>query len=79
MKQYFKDYKAKMLKDEELISSIVNLQIQDENNTGKGVFVKRKITKESDEKKSDFLFNFTTPSIDDELENVVSNIETIKM
>jgi hypothetical protein len=83
MKQYFKDYKSKMLKDEEIIKeqSIVNLQIE-QNNSGKGLFVKRKISKETcepNENKQEFLFNFSIPSIENELNNVSSNIESIKI
>lgn len=79
MKQYFKDYKSKMLKDEELVKnqSVVNLQI-DENNSEKGLFVKRKINKENNENKQEFLFNFSTP-IENDVNNISSNIESIKI
>lgn len=78
MKQYFKDYKTKMLKDEELVKeqSIVNVQVQSEEKTGKGLFVKKKIIKENcDETKSQFLFNFSTEVNDD----VSSKIASIKL
>lgn len=87
MKQYFKDYKAKMAKEEELTKkSIVNVQIKNES-TSKGLFVKRRVMKddELDTKKSElqpakFMFNFGEPAICcDEVQNVSDQVNTIKL
>lgn len=64
MKQYFKDYKSKMAKEEEMIASEsqVNFESQDPE-VSKGVFYKKKIDKEPHQPLSNgFLFNFSENS-----------------
>lgn len=89
MKQYFKDYKSKMLKEEEFTkdpTTIVNVQVKNESgNLSKGLFVKRKgLNSENSEKKPEFMFNFSAVpaniSVDEEsVQNVSEQVSSIKI
>ncbi|CAG9805604.1 unnamed protein product [Chironomus riparius] len=60
MKSYFKDYKAKMAKDEEEVKKSANLSFEvDSESKSAGKFLKRKIEQSSNQPESTgFLFNF---------------------
>lgn len=64
MKQYFKDYKSKMSKEEDEMKKQAQVIFQNESVSDhqKGVFVKRKAEPVDDVKTSTFLFNFKDPS-----------------
>lgn len=77
MKQYFKDYKSKMAKEEETSESQVNFERQDPE-VSKGVFYKKKIEKEPQESGgSSFLFNFNGEKLDDNVKDVIDKIEKL--
>lgn len=85
MKQYFKDYKSKMAKDEEQTKeSIVNVQVKSEN-TSRGLFVKRRADKTEVKSESDqpkFMFNFSAEpaiSADEKVKNVCDQVDAIKL
>lgn len=64
MKQYFKDYKSKMLKEEQELKKQAQVTFQNESvgDHQKGVFVKRKAESGDGVETSTFLFNFKDPS-----------------
>jgi hypothetical protein len=65
MKQYFKDYKSKMKKDEEQLMA-KNGEINFDNHVTKGLFLSKKRSTACENKSSTFLFNF---SLDNDNEN----------
>jgi hypothetical protein len=86
MKQYFKDYKAKMLKEEAEIqqqqsSAIFKNEVLDERN--KGTFLKKKITGEKESSQTSeskgFLFNFKDPSVEEDVSKVSEKVSSIKL
>jgi Domain of unknown function (DUF4615) len=83
MKQYFKDYKSKMLKEELTQQSSVNFQPGALSDTSKGIFVKKKVLTESMQEESSsnvfsgFLFNFKDPSINDV--NLSAKVNSLKL
>lgn len=70
MKQYFKDYKTKMQKDEEISQEIVQFESKSHLN---GKFVKKKSegTSAAISNSSVFLFNFPSNETDEKLSNQV--------
>lgn len=84
MKQYFKDYKTKMLKEEDEISkqqSPVNFQPEALSETSKGIFVKRKVLIENSDKveaPGGFRFNFGDPA-GQEVSQVTSKVNSMKL
>lgn len=84
MKQYFKDYKSKMLKEQEELAkqqSPVNFQPEALSETSKGIFVKRKVLIENSEetaKVPGFRFNFGEPEVQD-LSQVTLKVESMKL
>lgn len=79
MRQFFKDYKSKMQKDEEAVKNQaqMNFDINKESDKlNKGVFLKKKSSCVSDETSKTFLFNFKNPSEDD-LNQVTAKINSV--
>lgn len=84
MRQYFKDVRSKMLKDEESVKNQaqVNFMLTAESEASKGVFVKKKLNSGSDGKTTEaFLFNFKDPSTvsADLTSQVTSQVNSIKL
>lgn len=83
MKSYFKDYKAKMKKDEETVKSqaTVNFEVCAANDVNNGVFVKRKLESSKDtaeNKPAVFLFNFKDPS-EEKLTHVNAKLGSLEL
>jgi hypothetical protein len=77
MKQYFKDYKAKMLKDE-AAKSTESFTLNTTSESSKGLFVKKKAEVAGTELTTNkFLFNFKDPSNDDvtDVNNKLSRVD----
>lgn len=79
MRQYFKDYKAKMQKEEDLLKSQAQLsfQLDEDSEPNKGMFVKKKASSEGHPTGNAFLFNFKDPSED--LSTVTSELDSITL
>jgi Domain of unknown function (DUF4615) len=79
MRQYFKDVKAKMQKEEtesQKIAAAESFSVV--NRTSKGVFVKKKLQSEKDETAKPFLFNFNDSS-GNELTNLNTKIDALSL
>lgn len=89
MKTHFKDYKTKMMKEQEEISrqtTPVSFQPEALSATSKGVFVKTKVltekslivAREEAEVQSGFLFNFKDPTAVVQ-DNLASKVNSMKL
>jgi len=75
MRQYFKDVRSKMQKDEETIEK-VNFLLDTEVEASKGLFVKRKSAVELPGSTSTFRFNFKDPK-EDEVSDMNAKMSSI--
>lgn len=76
MKQYFKDYKSKMAKEEEIVNEVpVNFESQNPE-VSKGVFYKKKIEKDQAAVSDAFLFNFNE-NTNDNAQHVIEKLEKL--
>ncbi|CRK97798.1 CLUMA_CG011177, isoform A [Clunio marinus] len=83
MKQYFKDYKSKMQKEEEFLEKEAKTVFLKDAacNINKGIFVKKKVLNSNHrecENKNTFLFNFNS-TLSDDLNKINEKLETIKL
>lgn len=76
MRQYFKDIKSKMQKEEEHVETL-HFDVDRETDVSKGVFVKRKAKVVDETEPKMFRFNFSDPS--DDLNAVTSQIKSIEL
>ena len=78
MRQYFKDYKAKMAKDEEIVKEQAKLNFDPDKDAerSKGLFVKKKVSSASEAEAKVFLFNFKNPS-DEDLNEVTLKVNKV--
>lgn len=75
MKTYFKDYKAKMLKEEEEINHDTNINFEGgQDDVSKGKFFKKKVQNSSSSSGNNFLFNFSNESSVNELTNEIEKL-----
>lgn len=79
MRQYFKDYKAKMQKEEDLLKSQAQLsfELDEDSEPNKGMFVKKKGISEGQPTGNTFMFNFKDPSED--LSAVTAKLDSIAL
>lgn len=81
MKQYFKDYKTKMLKDEELQKSLAQEAFQTtECEPNKAIFVKKKSEAANidEQQHEEFKFNFKDPK-DKDLDSVNKKMSSVEL
>lgn len=80
MRQYFKDVRSKMLKEEEAIRNQAEISFMFSSNVEatKGVFVKKRLNAGGAATTEAFLFNFKDPSTDN-FDQVNSKLDSIKL
>ena len=77
MRQYFKDIKTKMQKDEENQKNL-SFQVDEESEHKKGVFLKKKSQTATDQTTNGFRFNFNDPS-EDNLTDITSKVKSLEI
>lgn len=79
MRQYFKDVKVKMQKDEQETQKLAAAEsFKIDGRASKGVFVKKKLPSEKEETAKPFQFNFAESS-DKELTNLNKKIDAMSL